>query len=82
MKPIPLPDQSGDPNGTEKEVVVNLGEDNVDESAGIVDALGRSTIDKRRTELRPPRTLETTLFDRLERIYGPGIKRLLAVQYR
>ncbi|KAG7529812.1 hypothetical protein FFLO_05399 [Filobasidium floriforme] len=33
-------------------------------------------------ELRPPRTLETTLFDRLERIYGPGIKRLLAVQYR
>lgn len=32
--------------------------------------------------LRPPRTLETTLFDRLERMYGPGIKRLLNVQYR
>ena len=33
-------------------------------------------------ELRPPHTLETTLFDRLERMYGPGIKRMLRVQYR
>ncbi|EIW79810.1 P-loop containing nucleoside triphosphate hydrolase protein [Coniophora puteana RWD-64-598 SS2] len=37
---------------------------------------------KRRPGLRPPRSLETTLFDRLERMYGPGIKRLLNVQYR
>ncbi|RDB23722.1 DNA polymerase alpha-associated DNA helicase A [Hypsizygus marmoreus] len=33
-------------------------------------------------ELRPPRTLETTLFDRLEKMYGPSIKRMLNVQYR
>ncbi|KDQ50200.1 hypothetical protein JAAARDRAFT_186433 [Jaapia argillacea MUCL 33604] len=32
--------------------------------------------------LEPPRTLETTLFSRLEKMYGPGIKRMLAVQYR
>lgn len=32
--------------------------------------------------LRPPHSLETTLFDRLERMYGPGIKRMLNVQYR
>ena len=32
--------------------------------------------------LRPPRTLETTLFERLEKLYGPGIKRVLTVQYR
>ena len=32
--------------------------------------------------LRPPRTLETTLFDRLEKMYGPSIKRMLNVQYR
>ncbi|KAM5531065.1 hypothetical protein V8D89_015285 [Ganoderma adspersum] len=32
--------------------------------------------------LYPPRTLETTLFERLEKIYGPGIKRMLTVQYR
>ncbi|KAL1745678.1 P-loop containing nucleoside triphosphate hydrolase protein [Schizophyllum fasciatum] len=32
--------------------------------------------------LRPPRTLETTLFDRLEKMYGAGIKRMLKVQYR
>ena len=36
----------------------------------------------KRSGLRPPRTLETTLFDRLERMYGPRIKRLLNVQYR
>ncbi|KAI0685178.1 AAA domain-containing protein [Cytidiella melzeri] len=32
--------------------------------------------------LRPPRSLETTLFDRLEKMYGPSIKRMLNVQYR
>lgn len=32
--------------------------------------------------LKPPRTLETTLFDRLEKMYGPNIKRMLQVQYR
>ncbi|KAK4686643.1 hypothetical protein P7C73_g3483, partial [Tremellales sp. Uapishka_1] len=37
---------------------------------------------KLKTQLRPPRTLETTLFDRLERLYGNGIKRVLEVQYR
>jgi hypothetical protein len=32
--------------------------------------------------LRPPRTLETTLFERLEKMYGSSIKRMLNVQYR
>ncbi|KAK0221000.1 P-loop containing nucleoside triphosphate hydrolase protein [Armillaria nabsnona] len=32
--------------------------------------------------LKPPRTLETTLFDRLEKMYGTNIKRMLQVQYR
>jgi hypothetical protein len=35
-----------------------------------------------RPHLKPPRTLETTLFDRLERMYGEGIKRVLNTQYR
>ena len=35
-----------------------------------------------RTKLVPPRTLETTLFDRLEAMYGASIKRMLEVQYR
>jgi|ERR1700722_1466744 len=35
-----------------------------------------------RSGLRPPRTLETTLFDRLEEMHGPGVKRMLNVQYR
>jgi len=34
------------------------------------------------TKLVPPRTLETTLFDRLEAMYGQSIKRMLEVQYR
>ncbi|KJA25231.1 hypothetical protein HYPSUDRAFT_64818 [Hypholoma sublateritium FD-334 SS-4] len=33
-------------------------------------------------KLTPPRTLETTLFDRLESMYGASIKRMLEVQYR
>ncbi|KAA1474386.1 P-loop containing nucleoside triphosphate hydrolase protein [Dentipellis sp. KUC8613] len=37
---------------------------------------------KSRQGLRPPRTLETTMFERLENMYGPGIKRMLTVQYR
>lgn len=36
----------------------------------------------KRLVLRPPRTLETTLFDRLEKMHGRGIKRLLNIQYR
>lgn len=36
----------------------------------------------KRVILKPPRTLETTLFERLERMYGAGIKRMLKVQYR
>nr|KIR45308.1 DNA helicase [Cryptococcus bacillisporus CA1280] len=32
--------------------------------------------------LKPPRTLETTLFERLEKLYGLGIKHVLQVQYR
>ncbi|WWC61895.1 uncharacterized protein I303_104481 [Kwoniella dejecticola CBS 10117] len=37
---------------------------------------------KSRTTLKPPKTLETTLFERLESLYGDGIKRVLQIQYR
>ncbi|KAG6860240.1 hypothetical protein C0995_013786 [Termitomyces sp. Mi166 len=37
---------------------------------------------KARPLLRLPRTLETTLFDRLESMYGGSIKRMLTIQYR
>jgi len=32
--------------------------------------------------LKPPRTLELTMFERLEKMYGPEIKCMLTVQYR
>lgn len=35
-----------------------------------------------RPKLKPPRTLEITLFDRLESMFGGGIKRVLNTQYR
>ncbi|KAF8153052.1 P-loop containing nucleoside triphosphate hydrolase protein [Crassisporium funariophilum] len=41
-----------------------------------------SVISRPVPKLVPPRTLETTLFDRLEKMYGVGIKRMLEVQYR
>jgi DNA polymerase alpha-associated DNA helicase A len=34
------------------------------------------------SRLRPPRSLERTLFERLEVFYGSGIKRVLTTQYR
>ncbi|EKM56705.1 uncharacterized protein PHACADRAFT_207896 [Phanerochaete carnosa HHB-10118-sp] len=37
---------------------------------------------QRPRSLRPPRSLETTMFDRLEKMYGPDIKRMLNIQYR
>jgi hypothetical protein len=46
------------------------------------DDMREDNIRVKRTKLSPPRTLEMTLFDRLEKMYGAGIKRLLAAQYR
>lgn len=37
---------------------------------------------KNSSVLRPPRSLETTLFDRIERMYGSKIKKMLQIQYR
>ncbi|KAI0729482.1 P-loop containing nucleoside triphosphate hydrolase protein [Fomitopsis betulina] len=53
-----------------------------DQSRAILSNDTSSTRKSRSNGLTPPRSLETTLFDRLEKMYGPGIKRLLNVQYR
>ncbi|KAJ3512339.1 hypothetical protein NLJ89_g3573 [Agrocybe chaxingu] len=55
------------------------------ESSGKEDTLANKTASVSLTKglkLVPPRTLETTLFDRLEAMYGASIKRMLEVQYR
>lgn len=59
-----------------------LAEDEIPTMPAVAKPAGASKIKSRRTDLRPPRTLETTLFDRLEKMYGTGIKRMLKVQYR
>jgi len=55
-----------------------------DSSEGLAEAASLMNISSSpaRVKLEPPRTLETTLFDRLERMYGASIKRMLEVQYR
>ncbi|KAF7982810.1 hypothetical protein HWV62_25741 [Athelia sp. TMB] len=42
----------------------------------------KKDLKKNGSRLRPPRTLETTLFDRLARMHGACVKRMLTVQYR
>jgi len=46
------------------------------------DAPGRTSSSVLYQGLTPPRTLELTMFERLEKMYGPKIKCMLTVQYR
>lgn len=77
---------AGDTKGTsESTVPADDTKDRPEETADADEAEITDNLDTlsiRTTKIRPPRTLETTLFDRLERLYGPGIKRVLKVQYR
>lgn len=68
-------DQNGDANSE--------GE-GADEDDDVVAAFSKmsTTIKAKKTTLRPPRSLETTLFSRLLGLYGPGCKALLDTQYR
>jgi DNA polymerase alpha-associated DNA helicase A len=45
-------------------------------------AFSELAIEKKKTNLRPARSLETTMFSRLLGLYGPGCKALLDTQYR
>jgi DNA polymerase alpha-associated DNA helicase A len=49
---------------------------------GLRDGVAQMSISSERLVLVPPRTLETTLFDRLEKMYGTSIKKMLKIQYR
>ena len=51
-------------------------------SDGVVPQMSSIISSKRVGALIPPRTLETTLFDRLEKMYGTSIKKMLEIQYR
>lgn len=42
----------------------------------------RAVVAKRSGALIPPKSLETTLFDRMEAMWGDGVKQMLNVQYR
>ena len=43
---------------------------------------GKKVGESKLVPLKPPRSLETTLFDRLLAMHGPRVKRMLNVQYR
>ena len=49
---------------------------------GLPDGVAQISIPSKPLVLVPPRTLETTLFDRLEKMYGTSIKKMLEIQYR
>lgn len=58
-------------------------QDGLEEVAAALSLLtGPQKFQGSRPSLEPPRTLETTLFERLEKMYGARIKRMLTVQYR
>lgn len=64
-------------NGDEEQ---DQGSDSEDDDATA--AFSKLTVKSRKTHLRPPRSLESTMFSRLLGIYGPGCKTLLDTQYR
>jgi DNA polymerase alpha-associated DNA helicase A len=72
--------KSGDsPSGEDDDGTSSDTEEEVDNKPEVSSPQSKTN---RTVELHPPRTLETTLFDRLEKMYGPSIKRMLQVQYR
>lgn len=74
-----LDTKSGSPSDIHSD---DVDEDSSPSSDEEKDDMREENVKVKRTKLSPPRTLEMTLFDRLEKMYGAGIKRLLAVQYR
>ncbi|KAJ3880768.1 AAA domain-containing protein [Lentinula edodes] len=65
-------------SGTEEESAGSGSDDDAKSETVVANTKTRSKM----PILRPSRSLETTLFDRLESMYGSGIKRMLNVQYR
>jgi DNA polymerase alpha-associated DNA helicase A len=50
--------------------------------AGAESAPGRTAASRRFGVLIPSKSLEVTLFDRMQRMWGDGVKRMLNIQYR
>jgi len=81
--------QSKDDDGTSMKPPVNstssgseLSDDEGDSGVSVAEATQARGSLRHRSGIKPPRTLETTLFERLEKMYGSKIKRMLNVQYR
>jgi DNA polymerase alpha-associated DNA helicase A len=84
-------DEAGDKDGedgdealAESEAIPNTNALEVEAQADVKTDANRKSKERKQKQrgLRPPRTLETTMFARLESMYGPNIKRMLTVQYR
>ncbi|UZJ52104.1 hypothetical protein CBS101457_001424 [Exobasidium rhododendri] len=73
-------DDEGDNDRTEE--AVNDDDDDDDDKDDAAAAFAELTTRPKKTYLRPPQSLETTLFSRLLGLYGPGCKALLDTQYR
>ncbi|KAF8270589.1 P-loop containing nucleoside triphosphate hydrolase protein [Lactarius quietus] len=85
--PVPLPQPNEGPGSDDSENVPGPG----NPSCTMIEADNAPSDRESRSEtgqgfrnrgLTPPRTLELTMFERLEIMYGSAIKRMLTVQYR
>lgn len=77
-----LPDSDTDMNSDTDADQEELSENNMDVATPSQPVMITKKRPKGQRSLQPPHSLETTLFDRLEKLYGPDIKRMLNVQYR
>ena len=57
-------------------------QDQAESDSTLAERFTSVSVSRSATRLRPPRSLETTLFSRLLGLFGPAIKSLLSIQYR
>ncbi|KAG8922443.1 hypothetical protein FRC02_011855 [Tulasnella sp. 418] len=84
--PEPIEDESEGEGSEEMDEVLEDEEDE-DEGASTTSAPSKTSTKKAKTKfkmgtLKPSKSLEVTLFDRLEKMYGRKIIKMLTVQYR
>ncbi|KZT00181.1 P-loop containing nucleoside triphosphate hydrolase protein [Laetiporus sulphureus 93-53] len=87
QKPPSSP-SSGEPSDSSEDDTSSSEKDDAEDAKQPEQSAASSGLEKKKPAkskpqgLRPPRSLKTTLFERLEKMYGPDIKRMLTVQYR
>ncbi|PSR75786.1 hypothetical protein PHLCEN_2v8903 [Hermanssonia centrifuga] len=80
--PEPASEPDAESGGSDGDSMIASDEEPVIEAVDSAPPTQKKKASQISQRLRPPRSLEITLFSRLEQMYGPAIKRMLTVQYR